>query len=85
MGILQKKKQNDLKHITINMSKRNLKIPKGRIKTGLRLEYYFHSPCCNGGSASGYADQYGRLMEIYINDKKIVDYKPSGLSIFVNH
>ena len=55
------------------------------ICSGLRLKYYEDMPSCDGGARSGYADQYGRIMEFFMNEKGDWDIKPSGFCIAVKH
>ena len=62
-----------------------LKKFKGPKTRGLRFKYYSNVLTSKGSIMSGHADQYGRLMEEFENDKNAFDIKPNGHSIRANH
>tara|TARA_R110000796_G_scaffold108862_1_gene220035 strand:- start:997 stop:1197 length:201 start_codon:yes stop_codon:yes gene_type:complete len=52
---------------------------------GLRLKFYADAVTDNGSIVSGIADQFGRLMEQFVDEENRWDVKPTGLAIYVNH
>ncbi|MEK6828899.1 MAG: hypothetical protein AABY15_02150 [Nanoarchaeota archaeon] len=63
------------------------KLKKSSLKSvgTLRLGYYENVRSSNGSIVSGFADQFGRLMKIIINEKEVVDYVPAGMTIKAVH
>jgi hypothetical protein len=66
-------------------SKKNKRIKAGPAPKGLRLKLYESRPSSMGGFASGVADQYGRILEHFVNDKNEWDLRPTGHCISVYH
>jgi hypothetical protein len=60
------------------------KMPKLHLKR-LRLKFYSDMPSSKGGSISGIADQYGRVMEEYMNEKGFWDVRVTGHCIAARH
>ncbi len=62
------------------------KKPKGFAPVqGLRFRVYHNVLCSEGTIISGTSDQYGRIMEPYVNDKNQWDIKPTGKTISAHH
>jgi len=66
--------------------------PKGsrkRVKSssykGLRLKFYSDMPSSEGGEVSGQSDQYGRILEPFVNSKGENDIRPTGHCIAARH
>lgn len=64
--------------------------PRGRRKNSikakeLRIEFYSDMPSSKGGVVSGAADQYGRILESFVNIKGENDIRPTGHCIAANH
>lgn len=65
---------------------RREKKPKGFAPVqGLRLKSYENVLCSEGTVISGISDQYGRIMEPYVNDKNQWDIMPTGKTIAARH
>lgn len=64
---------------------KSLKSYRGPVIRGLRFEYYSDMPSSKGGSISGFADQYGRVMEQFVNEQNAIDIRPSGHCIAARH
>jgi hypothetical protein len=57
----------------------------GAAPKGLRLKMYENVLSDQGVIVSGTADQYGRILEAYVNEKGEWDLKPSGHCIAARH
>lgn len=60
------------------------KIRRAKCK-GLRIAIYTDMPSSLGGSVSGYADQFGRILEEFTNSKGELDIRPTGHCIAARH
>lgn len=60
------------------------KVRSSNIK-GLRLKYYSDMPSSEGGAVSGHSDQYGRILEQFVNSKGENDLRPTGHCIAARH
>lgn len=69
----------------IGRPKKTLKKYTGAKSRGLRLKYYSDVPSSDGKSISGHADQYGRILKLFVDENRVMDYKPTGISIAANH
>jgi len=58
---------------------------KALIYKGMRLKAYSDMPSSEGGTVSGFSDQYGRMMVQFINSKGESDIKPTGQCIAARH
>ena len=72
----------------LNKNKKEAK--ENRVKpmkapSGLRLKQYDNVPSSEGGLVSGVSDQYGRIMEYYVNERNEWDIRPSGHCIAARH
>ncbi len=63
---------------------KNKKIVRAKAKN-LRLNFYGDVPSSMGGSVSGIADQYGRILEEYINSMGQLDLRPTGHCVAAKH
>lgn len=63
---------------------RRTKVRRAKCK-GLRIEYYQDMPSSMGGVITGFADQYGRILEEFKNSKGELDIRPTGHSIAARH
>ena len=52
---------------------------------GLRFKYYDRMPSSEGGTVSGFSDQYGRIMNIVYNEEGDIDVTPSRHCIAARH
>lgn len=52
---------------------------------GLRIAFYQDMPSSLGGSVTGPADQYGRVLEEFTNEKGELDIRPTGHCIAARH
>jgi len=52
---------------------------------GLRLKGYLDMPCSEGGTVSGIADQYGRILVPFVNSKGENDVRATGQCIASRH
>jgi len=64
--------------------------PKGKPKRakalkGIRLKYYSDMPSSEGGAVSGNSDQYGRILEHFVNSQGENDIRPTGHCIAARH
>ena len=66
-------------------NKKEARIKSMKAPSGLRFKEYYNVPSSEGGLVSGISDQYGRIMEHYVNDKNEWDIRPSGHCIAARH
>jgi len=64
---------------------KSAKLKPSKQQRGLRLEFYSDMPSSKGGIVSGIADQYGRVLEQFVNENNQIDLRPTGHSIAVRH
>lgn len=68
-----------------NKNNENARVKPMSPPNGLRLKHYENVPSSNGGLVSGVSDQYGRIMQHYVNEKNEWDMRPSGHCIAARH
>jgi hypothetical protein len=68
-----------------NKNNKDVRIKPMSAPSGLRLKEYNNVPSSEGGLVSGISDQYGRIMQHYVNEKNEWDIRPSGHCIAARH